>query len=128
MLKVTNPKIEKPKKYPERLPRFLGLMGGIFLIFWFVIDIPYLLNETTDLFLSLLFLLPVLAGLIGAIKIKNRPIIGGLFMLIGGSVSFLEFLMFSFGGVNPFILFPLFMLIGGVLALIRNKKILEAQN
>jgi len=73
-----------------------------------------------------LFIIPVLLGLIGILKIKNKPILSGSCMLTGGIITIFGFLNFLLFHPNYFLAAPgSLLIVGGALTLMRYRKIKE---
>ena len=113
-------------KHPERLPRILGIIGVAIFFLLFITDVSFSFDLFGLLFFFLFFILP---ALIGIIAIRKKPIMSGIFMFIVGWI----YLTFSpinagAGGIDLiFVSAGLLLIFGGILAIVRDKKILKTE-
>jgi len=126
------------KSMKNKLSRILVLIGIIFAGYWIFVNFDYLFNPELY-FLSfpkvaflpisykfIIYILPILLGLIGIIKSKSKPVMSGILMIAGGGIFFYNFLLY-FVPYNCYIadyvfLIPaLSLIIGGLLMLIQDK-------
>ena len=134
--------MKKDIKEETSLPKILGALGTVsalplFLVFFLKLskDIKfyYQVNESEFYFFKIfpseifLFVLPVLLGIIGVIIIKRSPIMSGTLMFAAG-------IIILFGYFNSLLFLPeyflalpgTFLIIGGLLSLMRCKKIKQS--
>jgi len=125
------------------VPKFLAVLAIALTLSWFFANFQefsdvsktgFFLFELNKIGFSLFYLgtnytflvLPILLSLIGTLRIKNRPILSGSFILAGGIVHLLNFLASFLPGDNFFLAIPaFFLIIGGLLTLVRNRIVLE---
>jgi len=113
--------LDKEKKYWKRLPKSLGIIGGITILLIFLLDSLGIISDyswkyidTPEEFVGvfIFYIFPILLGLIGGIKAGTR-FFGGILMYIGGLIIFIDW---ALSGYN-FLCIPSFMLMtGGLLA------------
>lgn len=122
-------------KNPALLPKFLGVTGGLIILYysvpWIIAGVivdykGYDYNDwNTWLGLIIVIFLPALPPIIGGLQSPKRPIIGALLMFIGATLFF-GIGTASIGGraFNPvYFTSMLLSAIGGILAIMRAKRI-----